>query len=423
MYLQKLLLHKFRIDSYTFTMLTYLILVILAYFFILNFRNPDIFKPSGLDYYNYLIDAFFNLRLDISYKPTSDLSLYHEKLYLNWGPSPILYIFPFYLAGGIFRSDILYTFIAGCLNIFLFLFLIKEFNQYFKLKLSINSLKFLLISFAICSPNLYLSLKGQIWYTTLTISAFYSLIFLLFYFKYLNNPKKIKLLTIAVIFYNLAWLGRMPLVFYGLLFLYILFYHYKNKSHKLFLNSFLIFTTVTSLFSIFYLSYNYARFNNPFETGLSYHIADGRFKEIVESKNFFSFAYFSNNFNYYFLNHAQLELSPNLIKLDREAASIFSVYPQTLFIFYLFQKKFYQNPRWRLFIFFSFFIIILNLILYLTYFTTGGPQFGVRYFMDITPLTFLLITFTLRDIPNFIKYSILVYGVYINIVGNLIYTM
>jgi len=46
-------------------------------------------------------------------------------------------------------------------------------------------------------------------------------------------------------------------------------------------------------------------------------------------------------------------------------------------------------------------------------------QFGYRYFFDVIPLVFLLLTFILPDIPIAIQIGLLLYGIFVNVSGSM----
>lgn len=149
--------------------------------------TQHLFVTSSTPYYNFLIDAFLHKRVNVILPVHSDLSTYHGKWYLNWAPAPILVILPFYLLLGKYASDNLYTLIAGIVNCYLFYYLLQQYKKQFHVSPSCYSELFVLIGFAICSPNFYLSLTGQIWSTEQIIGLFYLLCAYILLFSFLHK--------------------------------------------------------------------------------------------------------------------------------------------------------------------------------------------------------------------------------------------
>ena len=119
----------FRQKRY-FVALLFCLIVGAIYFCCAEFIMKNVFAPTNNDYYTYLLDAFFHGRTNITPPPSqSDLSLFENKLYLYWGPAPVLLILPFYLISHLQASDILYTAIGGTINVALFYGVMQAFKN------------------------------------------------------------------------------------------------------------------------------------------------------------------------------------------------------------------------------------------------------------------------------------------------------
>ncbi len=379
----------------------------------------SVFSKTAFPYYNYLLDAFFHGRLNLLSPILLDLSVFQEKLFMWWGPAPSLFILPFYLVSGTNASDVLYTLLAGTLNITLLFFTIKEFVIYFKLRISYFSIIFIIVSFALISPNFSLSLLAGVWSTYQTIACTYLLLFYLFFFKFLNaGYKNLYLLALAVVFFNLSWLSRGTLVINGLLLLYPLFLSPLSLKKRYLKKYLLITATITTFFLLIFLTYNFLRFHNPLEIGLRFQQGNIRYEQAYKENMIFSRDYFTHNFSIYFLNHISFSLeSPYLKNISREGNSIFSMYPYLFLLFFLLQKKHLRKTRYSGFLILSLLVIGSTIGLLLFFFSTGWDQFGIRYALDIIPLSLLLILFILNAIPLPAKLIILLYGIVINFAG------
>jgi hypothetical protein len=390
----------------------WLILILLSgvYIFFAFFYNKNLFALSDLCYYNYLINAFLHQRLDLIIDFHHDLSLFNNKWYMYWGPAPIFYILPFYLFGRLNTSDVFYTLIAGIANIYLFYFVAKELILYFNLKIKPIAFWVIMIGFAFVSPNFYLSLTGAVWQTNQIVGLMYLLFFLLFYFKYLNTNKKLYLFFSSV-FFNLAWLSRYTLIFYGLLYLFLI----KKKK---FLISRIIIPLILAL--LIFFSYNYWRFNNIFETGFRYQQVALRYLYFFNTNQIFSLINLPYNFYYYFFHPIHLSFQPLRINFDPEGNSVFLMYPLLIFHFGWLIKKI-KNKNITHFRNICFGIVVLILGVLLTNIGSGWRQFGIRYFLDVIVLLYLLLFFVIKNFSLWYQMIVLLLGSLLNIGGYFIF--
>ena len=394
------------------------IIIFTIYSFFLFSANKSVLDRSVAPYYNNLIYSLINFKLNlINLNSIFDISIYNSKNYMYWGPAPILFIFPFYIINnGILTSDIMYTFFFGCLNIFLFYICSKQFCKYFQLKQDNENLLLITLAFAFSSPNFYLSMIGRVWHTYQILATTYLLLFFYYYFKSLNNKINFKYLIFSLIFCCLAWLSRYTLIFHMLFFIYPVFEMYKKKSKDIFKNI-TILSAITLAFIAILFAYNYFRFGNVFETGFKYQVHDARFDEVFKSQKFFSFDYFFYNIFYYFLNSLELNIKSPFTFINAEGNSVFVVYPFLLLLFFFFQKKFFIKLDLLKIIIGL--VIAINTFVLMLFVGTGWVQFGNRYFFDVIPLLFFLISFVIAEVPVSIASLLLIYGTIINILGSL----
>ena len=415
------MIQKVKINN---RLLTFFVLFFISLIYILFALDisKKIFSNSSFPYYTYLITALSHGHLDVISPTTIDLSIFKDKLYLNWGPGPVLFILPFYLLSGGSAGDIFYTLFAGIGNIFLFYLIIDEFKSYFKLNFYKFAKFFIILTFAFCSPNFYLSLGGRIWATEQIISVFYILAFLLFYLKYLSSQlSRIRFLFISVLFFNLAWFSRATMVFYGLLFPYVISLLLKNQDKKLLKKAIFIILSITVIFGSVFLTYNYLRFDNPLETGLTYHNGNPRYTQDLLEKKIFSFSYIPFNIEHYFLEPAFISFEKPYAIINLEGNSVFSVYPVFLLFLFLFQKKYLQDKKIKKFLYFSFSVIIMDITLLMMYFATGWTQVGSRYVFDIIPLVSLASLLIVKDFPKPLLLLLFLNAALINIFGAFIF--
>jgi hypothetical protein len=395
-----------------------LMLPIAIVYVIFLFLTNTSLQRTDYAYYNYLIDAFQHGRTNLVGSGTYDLSQYDGKWYMYWGPSPIFFILPFYALSNVQTSDIIYGFVAGLFNVLVFTGCTVEFLHFFRLKISHFSHAFVILNFALISPNFYSSLGGKIWYVNQIISILYLLAFIYFTFKFLNT-QKLLYLALAALFFNLAWNARLSLAFHGLLFLYVFAVLYVTR--RPFLWRAIGITTIITLFALAsFLYYNAARFSNPLEFGYGYQTPNPRFAADFAAGRMFSLSHVPHNATYYFLNHVKLRFEKPYVETDEEGNSIFSVYPIVLFTYFFFKKSTY-TPTNRWFIVILGGALIVNFALILMNLGTGWVQFGSRYFFDVVPGLFLLFLFVVDRVSTPLKLAVLVYGTFVNFVGALLY--
>jgi hypothetical protein len=366
-------------------------------------------------YYNYLLDAFVHGRVNVTPPSTYDLSWYHGKWYLYWGPAPVLLVWPFYLIWGVKASDVLYTMLGGVANIVLIYLCICEMKKYFRMSLSLMAEAFLLLSFAFASPNFFLSLTGNIWFTSQIFATTFLFLFYLFFFKYLNTGK-LSQLVVSVAFFCLACLTRYSLLFNGWLLAY-LFWDSKLTGKKLTLRL-LVSVSVTGLFFVCLgACYNYLKFQNIFEVGQRFQQGSERYAAILRSGIILSFKYFWYNMYYYFLNPISFSLSKHMLRIDVEGNSVLMVYPSLFLVSVLFCKFKRFDAKKRFFVLTVGVAAVITVTFLLLYFATGRVQFGNRYFFDAFPLFFLLLVLVMPYIPKPVQLVLLIWGIVINFWG------
>lgn len=386
-------------------------------------NDNSLVKVSIFDYYNYFLDALFHARLNILPVYHLDLSYFHGKWFMYWGPSPILFILPFYLLFGLHASDVLYNLISGLLCIVLFYYLILQIEKHFVFHLSALDKSLLVLGFGLCSPLLYTSVTGSIWLTSQNIGMFYLLFSLLCLFAFLNSLEKSKsivLFILAVAFFHLAWLSRATLVVYMAILIYACYYVFFHKI-KLIKKMILYFLMLSVIVILFCGLYNFARFGNPMENGWRYQINNNPYHAYVNTYGEFSFRYLLHNASYYLFNplHVSLEKPYIIINFNAyrnktfEGNSVFSIYAVFLLVFFIFQKKYLLNKKLIPFLILVFLAIFMSFLILFMFVTGSGVE--SRYLLDTAPLLFFPIILAIRDIPVFIKSFLLAYGIIITI--------
>lgn len=383
-----------------------------CYFFTSLAINDSLLNVSLTPYYNYLIESFSHGKIFIEGNVFAyDLSNYQGKLTMYWGITPAIYILPFYFSR-IFQSDIFYTLVAGVVNVILFLNIIKAQDQYLKTGLSREDVFISTLAFAFVSPNYYLSLGGRIWHTNQIIAILYLLFSVYLLFRYLISKKRRNFVMAAILF-TMAWLARNSLIVYAFMFFYALLKVKKDFKHNL-----LILLLISAIGVSFYFIYNFVRFGDISETGISYQMADPRFTNALMNSELFSLKYLGSNFNHYFLKNVSLSVNYPYINLDPNGNSIFSTYPYLLIIFSIFTIR-YLSDKQKIYSKVLLLISTISIFVLLTFFGTGWTQFGARYFLDAIPAVMMLSVFLHKYLPKTFLYVLVFYGFVVNYVGSI----
>ena len=389
------------------------------YFYCAALATHNVFAPTGTAYYNYLLDAFFHGRTNVTNTPDLiDLSLFENKWYLYWGPAPALLVLPFYLIWHLQASDVLYTAIGATINVALFSLVMQELKKYFHLSLSLMAEAFLVLSFGLASPSFFLATAGTIWHTNQTFATTYLLLFYLLYFRFLNSNKHYQLI-LCVVFFCLACLSRYTLLFNSILFLY-LFLQSKRSGRAIPTKLILSLALLILAFVCLEVLYNFVRFHNLLETGQQFQQGDID-SAILKTNKLLSPRYVPKNIYYCFFNLIHFLPTDLFVVPDFYGNSVFSVYPALLLVPVLFCKRKDAKKKRMSFLPLAGIAIGLNILALMLYLASGYAQFGYRYFFDVLPLLFLLLMFILPSIPILIQLGLLAYGIFVNFYGTMVF--
>lgn len=417
----KKILSFFRDKNHRIFILIY-ILITIVYVSVSAYMVKGKFDRTDTAYYNYQIMMLKRGRLDLNSPITYDLSLYKNKWYMYWGPAPLLFIFPFYILGKINTSDVIYTLTAGLLNVLLYYLIVLEFVKYFKLRQSILKVILAVMAFAFVTPNFILSLRGTVWATNQSIAVFYMLLSLLLLGKYLNS-NKFTLFIGSFIAFCLAAFSRYSMLLQGFIFLYPLYLLFKKNKLTELIKKVSIISFIFLTFSGIFFTYNFIRFNNPFEVGMRFQKGGARYDSQLKQNKIFSIRYFPHNFNIYFLHHLYPSLKKPYLNIDKEGNSMFSVYPTFLLLFLVPLFKKIKTNKYYLKEFYSIGIVTISLgiIVLLAGLGSGWVQFGLRYLADAVPVISLLLILIFMNYPMWTTIPVVLYGSAIQIYGSIVF--
>ena len=348
-------------------------------------------RTPQLNYFRDLAEAFLDGRLHLeNITSTHDLVFYEGKYYPYWPPAPALVWLPIDFLTHRTLADGLVSSAAGALNVWLLLQFCRQLSQCFKWELSTKELAAIGLFWAFGTVHFYLASSGNTWFFAQTIAQTFLLGSLYLFSK--GNRWFLAGLCFAGAVYSR---NNLLLALFAFLALYAA--GWSKEGWKPFFRRALLFGIPLLLATALNCWYNYARFGDPFENGLQYHLMDPHFQQNFEQHGYFSIVYLPYNFWVEVLKPPPLTWVPPFIKPDPEGFGmpwasplLMLVVPATwVWIFHrptsLVQK---QN---RLFAGGSLLsAIAIGLVIFLVM-GTGWRQFGARYTLDFQVFVLLFI--------------------------------
>jgi hypothetical protein len=358
----------------------------------LTFHTLFLTSPVKSDYYNNLAKSFTEGRLDVTdTRGELDLIDFDGKRYLLWPPVPAIVLMPLVATLGVDLPDRLINAIIGCINVFLFLIILKKLSRRYNFTfLNTPTILALGVFWAFGTVHFWMSLSGTVW----LISQIMSQTFLMAAIcRLLDTHKKTTKYLLAGLWFALAVYTRNDLVFSGIFMAVLIFEDFQGGIlNKDFLSRLGIFSIFFIVFSLLNLEYNYLRFGNPFDNGANYHLMSDIFKEKFEKWGYLSTHYIPRNVYYEVFKMPELTSTFPFIKMDFDGFGFLWVSPLFLLLFpsvYLLLRKFTRQnsisgliTNGNLMIGAALLTIIPIAFTIFTVMGTGEYQFGARYTLD-----------------------------------------
>lgn len=371
-------------------------------------------------YYRELASVFEKGKLGIpGNQPGADWSYYNGVNYLYYGPLPVILWLILKHVFNIITTFSKLTLIFSVINFIIFYVLLVDMVKYLKIKKNLFIKYIFLILYGFGSLY-FLSARYLVYETAIVFGSTFMILSFLIFVKYLNYEgnsivKKITLLFTSSISLTFGLFSRFNIIFS--LFPYLLFIIYKGLKNKNKKNNVFSFYETWFFISVFmfpiilgvsiHFYYNFLRYNNPFEFGLTYS-GQQDYQNYLRLTGNKSIA-----FNYFLLNIRQLlflipkiSLSspfityiqpawlvgeyPKLLVVSKTSSFFFSS-PLLLFLFYIpfgILKKLKNKIRHIVHISFMTLVLISLLIYSLFYFTYCRRYFQDYYFL-LTLLAFI----------------------------------
>jgi hypothetical protein len=357
-------------------------LAALSIYSLLSLAHGSPWKASAYPYFNYLAEAFLHGQLHLRAVPINhlDLSSANGVYYLYWPPMPAVLLMPIVALFGINASDILFTLVISAINVMLVSVLLRSACVRRVAKLSKEQRGILVLFFSLGTVHLTLAPFGQVWFTSQTIA---------FLFICLAYISAIKLDGSSAFFASglmiaCALLTRNHLLFAGVWPLFHL--TMRNRSRPLFQRTLSIvsFGLPIALAIALTATYNWLRFQNPLDNGLSTHLMDPFFIREYQKYGAFDLHYVPRNFFYQYLAYPFPFREKSLM-----GGSLLLLSPVFFGAFSSPRKK---NASW--WVLWATIVVIAVPILLLM--GPGWVQFGPRYTLDFTAPLLLLTAIGIR---------------------------
>lgn len=347
-----------------------------------------IWQTTKLAYFNYLADAFLHGQFHLRLLPpvVHDLAFFNGNYYLYWPPFPAVLLMPFVALFGVQFSDVFFTLILAAVNVALV--------AYFLRLLSIREIvstqpwqRFLLVVFfAFGTVHLILARWGLVWFTSQIIAFLCGLLVYIIAIRYRGAAA----FFFSGLFLSFAMLTRNHLIFLGIWPAYYLFERHKSASIKTIIGYFALLGTPVLIASALYMGYNWQRFGNIFEIGISYQDLGPFFQNDFDTFGTFSLHYVPVNFYYNFIYYPFPPTEETLM-----GGSLFLLSPVFFSVFWGLKSNSNKVADWILGI-----TVLATLIPILINIGTGWATFGPRYTLDLAPP---LLIWTARGVQIFSK--------------------
>ena len=367
--------------------------------------------PSDTNYYSYLADAFLHGQLYLRSIPinTHDLSFYHNQYYLYWGPLPAILFMPFVALFGVGFSDTLQTIVFGSINVGLFALLLQLVNQRKFIELKSSQRALLVLFFSLGTAHAPLLAVGTIWHVAQVVALSCSLLAYIAAFS-LDNKRAFFWTGCAV---ACVLATRISAGFVAIFLAWYLLSRHWRLGYSNLIKCCLAGILPVAAVAFLLIAYNVARFGNPFENGLTYHLMSDYFRPMFSVYGALNVHFIPINLYYNFIYYPLVSLEP--IEIMPHGGSLFLLSP--LFFAAVFALWARRNEWATWFLFLS---ILVGSIPSLMIMAPGSFNFGPRYLLDVAPPLLLLTALGIKRWPIWLVAVCISISVFHYIVGAII---
>ena len=338
-------------------------------------------------YFNYLADAFLHGQLYLRLTPPTvgDLVWFHGRYYLYWSPLPALLLLPFVAIFGVGFPDIPFTLAIAAANVYLVALLLRRASLRRVVRLSRLQRALLVLLFACGTVQVTLAPYGSVWYTSellgflCTACAYTAALALSRWRAFLLTG-----LALAG-----AVLTRNHLLFAGLWPACYLLHRHRAAGRRRLLAYLLAGVTPVALAILLLAVYDWLRFGNMLDNGLSYHLVNPHLRDDFLKYGVFNLHFVPVNLFYQYIYYPFPPRPTSLI-----GGSLFWLTPPFMLAFW---GAIVGRPRWSVAALAGSMLLVMIPILLLM--GTGWLQFGPGYTLDFTVPLLLLTAIGIRRVP------------------------
>jgi hypothetical protein len=364
-------------------------LIALVIYLIRASLNLNGFRQTEFANFNYLADAFLHGQLHLRLLPDNvkDLILLDDRFYLYWPPFPAAVLVPLIKLFGVGLTDITYTAVFGAITVALTAKLLAVLDETGIAPLSVERRALLVITVAFGSVVLFLAPLGTVWFTAQLIGFGCVLLATI---AALGVPGRWGYFLCGLAL-GCALTTRNALLFNGLWLAYFLLrrdwdHLARERAARV------VWGLAPVIVALGLLAwYNQARFGNPLETGVRWHVPDPFFREDFERYGVFNLHYLPTNLREQFWSY------PLFTPVEEQqwlGGGLFWLSPTLLAA----PWAILRNPRSRL----VWALAISAVIVYIPIgllMGTGWVTFGPRYLLDLMVPILVLTAIGLRRWP------------------------
>lgn len=336
------------------------------------------FLVTDTAYFNYLAEAFLNGKLSLINIPPSTLDLvyFQNHYYLYWSPFPAIILIPFIAIFGTDFSDVIFNILIASVNVGLVAQLLRVASRLGIIHVSKELRALLVVFFTVGTVHFPLAPIGKAWMTSQLVS--FSCVAFTYIASMSLSGKKAWFLTGVGL--SCAMLTRNHLVFTGIFPIIYLIYRDRNLARLKLAKNLFISIMPLLMALLFLFAYNFARFGNPIENGIQYHLMSNFFREDYERYGMFNIHYVPINLYFQYIFYP--------FPWRNESAIGGSLFLMSPLFFGIFISIFNAQKKWVFWALLG--SILITTIPILLLMGTGFYQYGPRYTLDFTVPLLLL---------------------------------
>lgn len=381
-------------------LLVVLIVVVTTAIYIASAALGSNLRPHKDVYFDYLAEAFFHGRLDLSNPPVDyDLTRYAGKWYVPFLPMPSILMVPLIaLFGPNNGLEVPFSAFVGALNVALVFLLMQAMSRRGWIQLRTKSILWLTVLFALGTVHWYIATAGQVWFLSQVVSVTFLALSLLLAVKDAHP------IMVGIGLGLLLW-TRPHLIFIFPFVTVALFSGHRSRNTVIQFAGLLV-PVVSSVATLVW--YNWARFDNPFDFGYLTENVNSKLLPDLQAYGLFNPHFLGRNLHWALGNLPHFDTQFPFFTPDQSGQGM-SLLVATPALFYMLRrppKDLWMGSAWLV-------ILLLNVPL-LLYYNTGWIQFGYRFGLDYLVLAILVIAGNARQKVSLALVLLILLSIFMN---------